>query len=242
MTLARALSKLGSASRSQARELIEQGRVRVNGRVVKDADAWVDLSTDRLALDDAPVRAPAVRCVMLNKPTGVVTTRADERGRRTVFDLLGAAGAGLKPVGRLDLDTSGLLLLTSDTRLADRLTDPKYGVAKVYEFETDRPLTPEGESAMRSGVDIRLPGVDHHTKLAVLEHAGGCRYRLTLTEGKNRQVRRMVEAVGTEVIRLERVGFAGLKLGSLPPREWRELKPEEIEALRETARAVGPGG
>jgi 23S rRNA pseudouridine2605 synthase len=232
VTLARALSKLGSASRSQARLLVTGGRVRVNGRVVLDPDLWIDLAHDRITVNSEPIRATAFRCVLLNKPAGVVTTRSDERGRRTVFDVLGASGDGLKVVGRLDMETTGLLLLTTDTRLADALTDPRSGVEKVYELETDRPLDAKEIDAIATGMEIRIPGAVHRTKPSPITSLGGCRYRLALTEGKNRQVRRMVESFGASIRQLERTTFAGMPLGALAPGEWRALTDEETSFLR----------
>ena len=206
--------------------------MKVNGRTMRDPDARVDPGRDAFLVDGAPVRRTAFRCVMLHKPCGIVTTRRDERGRRTVFDLLGSAGEGLKVVGRLDLDSSGMLLLTSDSRLADALTAPESGVEKVYEVLTDVPLGPEALKAFEEGMDVPLPGRMYRTRPAPVESLGGCRYRIVLTEGKNRQLRRMIEASGARVAALHRVSVGGLALGPLGPGAWRDLTPAERTSLR----------
>jgi pseudouridine synthase len=233
--LARALSKLGVSSRSQARLIIDQGRVRVNGCVVKDPELWIDPRSDRILVDEVRIASTPVRWIMLHKPTGVVTTRSDERGRGTVFDLLGEAGRGLKAVGRLDLDTSGLLLLTTDSRSADALTDPRRAVPKRYSVISDRPLSTEALANLRSGVDIRLAGKRYRTKPAVVSLEAACSCEIVITEGKNRQLRRMFEAVGCKIVSLRRAGFGVLQLGDLPAGSWRELNNEEVEGLHELA-------
>src|SRR5262249_49266396 len=157
-TLDRLLSRAGVCSRAQARELVAAGRVAVNGAVARSADRWVDPARDAVTLDGAPLVASARRVLLLHKPTDCVTTRRDERGRRTVYDLLGAAAQGedgwLAPVGRLDRDTSGLLLLTNDHDLADALTDPRQHVAKTYLVKAATRLDDEQLAALARGVRL----------------------------------------------------------------------------------------
>jgi 23S rRNA pseudouridine2605 synthase len=167
----------------------------------------------------------------LHKPTGVITTRADERGRRTVYDLLPADLPWLSPVGRLDLDSSGLLLLTNDTQLADAVTSSE-SVAKVYEVTFDAPLTAADQAQFTAGMTL----ADGTALLAVgveMLAADGTRALLTLREGKNRQIRRMAKDRGLEVVRLHRLALGPLQLGDLPAGELRPLTPAEIGALQQ---------
>lgn len=216
-------------SRRQAEERIREGRVRVNGARAQ-LGAKVVPGSDEVRLDGALVCAAEVAHVwlLLHKPIGVVTTRRDEKGRRTVMDLLGPEHAHLYPVGRLDTSTSGLLLLTNDGELANRLLHPSRHVEKVYRATVDAPLGPRERARLTSG-EIVLDG--RPVSPIQLSRLGNRRYQLTLREGRNRQVRRMLEAVGRQVVALHRVRLGSLSLGDLPRGAYRSLTPAEVAAL-----------
>ncbi len=234
-TLDRFLSRAGVLSRAQAAAAVRAERVTVNGSVVRDPARWIDVARDAVTLDGAPVRHAPRRWLMLHKPRDCVTTRSDERGRRTIYDLLGAAAQGpegfLAPVGRLDRDTSGLLLLTNDHDLADALLDPSHHVTKTYRVRATTRLDDAQLAALGRGVLLD----DGRTRPArtwrLRDTATRTLLELKLTEGRNRQVRRMLEAVGSGVLELKRTAFGPLELGDLPSGRWRELLPAEIEAL-----------
>jgi 23S rRNA pseudouridine2605 synthase len=230
VSLDRALSKLGFASRTQAARLIAEGRVRVGGQVVTNPKLWVTPETAGIEVDDASVEKAKWRTVLLHKPKGVVTTRSDEKGRATVYASLGKGGAGLMPVGRLDLATSGLLLLTNDNQLSAWVTDPKNAVPRVYLVTVRGLVTPADTRRLIDGVE------DAGEKLGAvsveIRKASGKETHLVveLVEGKNREIRRMLDSLGHEVTRLKRVSFGGLQLGDeLEPGEWREVGRDEIE-------------
>jgi len=216
--LNRALSKLGILSRAQATAAIRAGRVRVDGRVIDDPAHLVVPERAAIAVDEAPQARAAWRTILLHKPRGVVTTRRDPEGRRTVFDRLGDAGHGLQAVGRLDLATSGLLLLTTDTQLANWITDPANAVPRVYVVTVRGELTP-GELASIAGRATLRKASARESHLVV-----------ELRSGRNREVRRLFEGIGHEVTRLKRVRFGGLELGALEPGEWRDLTRAELRA------------
>jgi len=231
--LERALSKLGLASRTVARAWIEAGRVRVNGDIRRHPLYPVNPERARIEIDGERAISEASRVFLLHKPRGVVTTRSDEKGRPTVFSLLKSEpGLNLHAVGRLDLATSGLLILTNDTRLSSWLTDPSNQVSRVYLVSVRGEVTPETLSRMEKGLEVG----DERERLvadrASLRKASGRESHLTLElkEGKNREIRRMCEALGHEVTRLKRVSFGGLELGELAPGACRELTEGEIEA------------
>jgi 23S rRNA pseudouridine2605 synthase len=225
--LNRLLSKRGILTRSQANAAILAGRVMVDGRVIRDPGRSVD-GAARIEIDAQPTGTRAWRTILFYKPRGVITTRRDPEGRRTVYDVLGDAAQGLVPVGRLDRATSGLLLLTSDTRLADRITDPRNAVPRVYVVSVRGNATPDVCTRLEEGVGQR--GHRLSAERVILRKASGRESHLvvTLTEGKNREVRRLFEAVGYEVTRLKRVAFGALTLGDLAPGEWRELSEREV--------------
>ena len=231
-TLERVLSKAGLASRTEARAQVAAGRVRVNGRVVRDPDSWVDLERDRVTLDGVPVRRSPAVYLLLHKPTGYLTTRRDPQGRPTVYDLLSGDELRLVPVGRLDLDTSGLLLLTNDTAFAERMTNPDFHVPKTYQVKASAHLSDEQLERLRQGVELK----DGPTRPAAVrrlrEPGGRTVFEITITEGRNRQVRRMVEALGAKVVSLARTAIGPVTLGDLAPGEARPLTPEEVRALR----------
>lgn len=214
--MGRALSKLGVLSRSQAIAAVLAGRVSVDGRVELNPAALVTPERARLLVDGEPASRAAWRTILFHKPRGVVTTRSDPEGRRTIYDVLGEAGRGLIPVGRLDLATSGLLLLTSDTRLADWITDPGHAVPRLYAVTVRGRIVEIDRAALAGRATVRKASARESHLL------------VELTEGKNRQVRRMFEALGHEVTALKRVRLGGLDLGGLAPGQHRELSPREI--------------
>ena len=232
-TLARALSKLGFCSRTQAEVLVREGRVTVGGRVVTDAETWVDVSTAAIAVDGARVVAQERVYLMLNKPRGLVTTRHDPEGRPTVFDCLKHLDhAHLSPVGRLDKASEGLLLFTNDTEFAQALLDPETHVAKTYHVQMDHKATPEILEAMMRGVEHDGDLLRATQVRAVREGDRNSWIEVVLDEGKNRQIRRMLEAQGIECLRLLRVSIGDLALGDLEKGAVRALTEEEVAGLR----------
>jgi pseudouridine synthase len=219
VALERALSKRGLASRSDARRLIRDGAVTVNGRTVTDPLAAVVPERDLLAVGGARARPRPWRTIAFHKPRGSVTTRRDPQGRPTIFDLLGDAGSGLVAVGRLDLATSGLLLLTTDTQLAERLTNPDNRVVRRYVVTVRGRVEDDDLEVLRSGVQgLQAASVTIRKRSNRETHL-----IVELTEGKNREIRRLFAAVGREVTRLLRVAYGPIELGSLQPGQWREL-------------------
>lgn len=219
------LARAGVASRRGADELIKAGRVTVN-------DAPGALNTfvsdrDRVLVDGRPVARQQLRHVILNKPAGAVTTARDPQGRRTVVDLVGG-DTRVVPVGRLDYATTGVLLLTNDGPLAHRLAHPRYGVEKTYVVDVEGEPSDAALRVLAQGVELD----DDRTAPATVRRLGPARIELTLHEGRNRQVRRMCEAVGHPVRRLARTAYAGLDAGGLAPGEWRELTRVEVTRLR----------
>ena len=225
--LDRALSKLGLASRSDARSLIVAGRVTVSGRIVRDPGTLVVPTTARIAIDGTHPPRSRPRTIVLHKPRGVITTRRDPEGRPTVFDLLGEQAGGLVAAGRLDLATTGLLILTTDTQLANRLTDPASAVIRRYIVTVRGELSDDAARTMERGID----GMKAHAIVIRKRSRRETHVTIELTEGKNREVRRLCEAAGHEVTRLKRVAFGPIELGDLEPGGWRELTREEEEAL-----------
>jgi 23S rRNA pseudouridine2605 synthase len=219
------LARAGVASRRGADELIQAGRVRVNGEVAGLA-TYVQ-ARDRVELDGEPLEVEPLTYVLLHKPAGVVTTARDPQGRPTVVGLVGHEHR-VVPVGRLDADTTGALLLTNDGPLAHRLMHPRYEVDKVYEVEVEG--EPSGEALVRLAGGVELE--DGKTAPATVERVGPSSLLLTIHEGRKHQVKRMLEAVGYPVLRLHRSGYAGLTLDELAPGEWRELMPDEVAKLR----------
>ena len=219
------LARSGVASRRRADDLIRAGRVRVNG-------APGQLNTvvgrhDIVEVDERRVQLQALAYVLLHKPAGVVTTARDPQRRATVVELV-PAEPRVVPVGRLDADTTGALLLTNDGDLAHRLAHPRYGVPKVYEADVEGRPSADALARLRDGVELE----DGVTAPAEVRRLGPSRIELTLHEGRNRQVRRMCEAVGHPVLRLHRSRYAGLRLGKLEPGGWRELTKKEVSELR----------
>jgi 23S rRNA pseudouridine2605 synthase len=230
-TLERVFSKAGMGSRTDARSWIGAGRVRVNGKVVQNPDQWVDLERDRVTLDGKPLRAAEKLYLLLYKPKGYLTTFRDPEGRPTVYDLTAGAGAWLSPVGRLDLDTSGLILMTNDTDFAERVTNPDHKVPKTYQVKTSTLLTDEQLEQLRQGV-VLSDGPTRAAQVTRLrDSAKYTHLELTITEGRNRQVRRMIEAVGSKVLKLVRTAIGPIRIGDLQIGKWRKLTEDEFVAL-----------
>ena len=227
-TLERALSKAGLGSRSEARRWVGEGRVKVNGRVAGDPDRWVDLERDRITVDDKPLEQSAPTYLLLYKPAGYLTTYRDPQGRKTIYDLLPDRDRYLFPVGRLDLDTSGLLILTNDTAFAERLTNPEYKVPKTYLVKASRVMSDEELDQLRDGIALR----DGMTRPAIVSRVSGNKFEITITEGRNRQVRRMVEALDAKVLKLVRIAIGEMTIGDLQIGATRELTAEEVRKLR----------
>jgi 23S rRNA pseudouridine2605 synthase len=219
------LARAGIASRRGAEALIRAGRVTVNGEVAGLA-TFVE-GKDRVELDGAEVGPEPLTYVLLHKPAGVVTTARDPHGRPTVVGLVGHERR-VVPVGRLDANTTGVLLLTNDGPLAHRLLHPRYEVDKVYEVEVEGEPSDEALEALRRGVELD----DGPTAPAEAQRRAPSLLELTLHEGRKHQVKRMLAAVGHPVTRLHRSSYAGLTADGLRPGEWRELRPEEVERLR----------
>ncbi|MCS7044327.1 MAG: rRNA pseudouridine synthase [Bryobacteraceae bacterium] len=235
-TLDRALSRLGFCSRTEAAEWIRGGRVRVNGRAQTDPETWVDLDRDRITVDGRPL-APSRRIyLLLYKPKGYLTTWRDPQGRPTVYDLLGKLRQWIFPVGRLDLDTSGLLLMTNDSEFAELISNPDYHVPKTYLVKASTLLSDAQLAALRHGVELK-DGRTRPAEVIRLRDSGGRTFfEITITEGRNRQVRRMVEAVGSKVLKLVRTAIGPVRIGSLEIGKWRTLTPAEVRALTECAK------
>jgi 23S rRNA pseudouridine2605 synthase len=228
--LQKVLADRGVASRRAAEDLMREGRVRVAGAVVRELGTKVP--PDARIEVDGHVVAPAQsrRYILLNKPRGIVSTAKDERGRRTVVDLLGASER-LYPVGRLDADSEGLLILTNDGAWADRVMHPRYGHEREYEVLVSGVVSPSVVASLRRGVPLD-EGVAKAERVAIVSRgARGSLLRLVLRTGWRRQVRRMASAVGLTVVNLRRVRMGPLLLGRLRPGAWRELSPREIRAL-----------
>jgi 23S rRNA pseudouridine2605 synthase len=236
MRLAKFLAHAGVASRRGAEEIVRAGRVSIAGKTVTDPARDVDVDSG-VAVDGRYLEGPEDRIVFIvNKPAGVLSTAADTHGRRTVVDLVPAAGARLYPVGRLDADSTGLILVTNDGDLAQRMTHPSFEVPRTYKaMVRPSPVPEHALRALREGVDLddgrTLPAKVRQLKPGVLE--------LTIREGRNHQVKRMCEAVGHRVRTLERVRFGALRLDDLPKGAHRRLKASEVEGLRRASTANG---
>jgi 23S rRNA pseudouridine2605 synthase len=240
--LQKLLSQAGVASRRTAETLITQGRVSVNGKTVRELGSKADPADD-IRVDGRRIKtAQRQRYILLYKPTGVVTTRSDPQRRRTVIDLLGGVREYVYPVGRLDYDSEGLLLLTNDGDLAARLTHPRHGVERTYEAKVAGMPDETAVAKLRRGIpldgkrtrpaDVSLVNAGRSDRNGIL--------RLTIREGRNRQVRRMCEAVGHPVDTLKRVRFGPISDRRLKPGQWRELSGAEVAALRSASASGGP--
>ncbi len=235
VSVARALSKLGVCSRAEGERLVEGGRVRVNGRLVRDVALRVVPESDEIEVDGERVGRVARVYLALNKPRGLVTTRDDPQGRPTVYECLGDAPLPfVAPVGRLDKASEGLLLLTNDTRWAARLLDPASHVEKVYHVQVRGAVDDGTLARVAAGVVERETGEALAVRRAALLRTGSrssAWLEIVLDEGKNRHVRRLLAELGVEVLRLVRVSVGPLSLGTLPKGGWRPLTPGEVRAL-----------
>jgi 23S rRNA pseudouridine2605 synthase len=234
-TLERVLSKAGLSSRTTARSWIHERRVEVNGKVVENPDEWINLKGDKITVDGRPLEAEKKIYLLLYKPKGFVTTTQDPDGRPTVYDLLQDVKTWIAPVGRLDLDTTGLLLLTNDTHLAERMTNPDHRVPKTYQLKVKGMLSDEQLDQLRNGLDL----ADGPTRPAIVNRLRNSEkysfIEMTITEGRNRQVRRMIEAIGTKVMKLTRVAIGPIRIDDLEVGRHRELTADELASLEQAA-------
>jgi len=230
--LARALSKLGYCSRSEAFELIRDGKVRLNGATPHNPETPVRLGVDRIEVEGKPILPAEKTYWMLNKPRGIVTSAADEKGRDTVYSLLPHDLRWISPVGRLDKASEGLLLLTNDSQWGARITDPATHLDKTYHVQIAAIADAKLIEALQRGVESPKGEVLRAKRAAILRAAGKNSWiEIVLDEGKNRQIRRMSDALGVEVVRLVRVAIGPLRLGDLAKGAHRTLRPDEKQAL-----------
>lgn len=242
-TLERILSKAGIGSRVEARSWIHAGRVTVNGRIIRNPDHWVDLERDRVRFDEQPLQVRERLYLLLYKPTGYLTTYHDPEQRPTVYDLIRDVDTFISPVGRLDLDTSGLLLMSNDTQFAERITNPDSHVEKTYLVKASTRLSDDQLQQLRDGIALTDGPTRPAQVLRIRDSEKYTHFEITLTEGRNRQVRRMVDALGARVLKLVRVKIGPIAIGTLHIGRWRLLTPAEVRALttpRPDGRAVPP--
>ncbi len=231
--LNRFLARAGVGSRRRADELIAAGRVTINGVRVEKMATFVDLEHDHVAVDGRPMIPPSIEPVWIafNKTAGILTTRRDTRGRATVFDGLPSAFGHLIPVGRLDMDTDGIILLTNDGAGANRLMHPRYEISRIYEAVVDGTPTSEQLHRLRDGIDLGDPAPARARAKIVTRHRTGAVVQVELHEGRNREVKRLFEAINHPVLRLRRLSFAGITASGLSPGQWRHLTPSEVARL-----------
>jgi 23S rRNA pseudouridine2605 synthase len=238
MRLQRFMAQAGVASRRKSEELIAEGRVRVNGRVVTELGTKVDPARDEITVAGRALAAQEHVYLLLNKPKGYVTTRSDPEGRPTVMELLRGVDERVYPVGRLDFNTEGVLVLTNDGDLAHGLMHPSREVEKVYRVKLRGVIDQAGVRELREGVTLddgtrTAPAKVAH--LGATEGGHNTWLEVAIHEGKNRQIHRMAEALGFQVAKLERVRYAGIEAGTLKPGRWRRLVEREVSALRHAA-------
>lgn len=234
VSLARALSKFGFTSRSEARELIEAGKVEVNGRTVRSPRFRVNLRADRLSVEDKPIRARRHVYLALNKPVGVVTTRSDELGRATIYRFLPKNSGWLFPIGRLDKDTSGLLLMTNDTMFGEKVTNPAARIHKEYAVRLGSPLRESDRVKMEEAVTLS-DGTTFMPSVVQVSQSDPAKCTITICEGKNRQIRRLCEHFGYTVLELCRLSIGPIRLGGLKPGVTRVLRADEVLAILRSA-------
>jgi pseudouridine synthase len=241
MTLDRVLSRMGLASRTAARQAILTGRLKVNGKVVREPDLWVQPARDSLQLDGERLKPARKTYLLFYKPKGVITSHGDPAGRKTVYEYLGDMGKWVSPVGRLDKDTSGLLLLTNDTGFADHVTNPSSKVLKTYLVKISGILSEETVTRLNASVEMKRGDWASPISVRRVEDRGKYTWlEVVLAEGKNREIRRMIEAVGFKVLKLVRTGLGPLTLAGLEIGKWRELTPSEVAALRRSSARPSP--
>lgn len=229
--LQKLLANAGIASRRKAEELIRNGRVRVNGNIVTELGTRVDPGTDRVEVGGREIRLRTPVWIALHKPPGYLTSRGDPQGRPTIYELLPLEYRGLFYVGRLDLETEGLVLLTNDGDRAHRLQHPRYEVPRVYDAVVEGELSDRTVAQLRHGVQLE-DGPARFISTRVLQRTTDVsEVRVTLAEGRKREVRRLFEAVGHPVLQLRRIRYGPIALGDLPPGQWRQLAPAETAAF-----------
>jgi 23S rRNA pseudouridine2605 synthase len=236
-TVDRLLSKLGIASRGTSQEWIRAGRVRINGRVVRDPATWVLWPKDSISVDDQPIHGLAKRFILFHKPKGVITTHSDEKGRKTIFDVLPADLGYMHAVGRLDQATSGLLLLTNDSVLSSYLTDPAHKVMRTYLVSVRGEFTEMEASEAVVGVIEGGERLQCHTVKIQKSSGRESHLEVVLIQGKNREIRRLFKSLKHEVMRLRRIQYGPFKLEDLPSGAWREVP---IEDVRKSLRMIEP--
>lgn len=236
--LQKIISRAGVASRREAEKMILAGRVQLNGEIITELGTQAEPGKDRIAIDGQELRLSVPRLYfLLNKPQGYISAVKDDRGRQTVIDLLPKVKEYIYPVGRLDYDTEGLLILTNDGEMMNGLLHPRYEIGKTYIAKVQGVLRQNQVESLSNGV-LLDDGMTAPAKVKLLEAAkdhSSCLVQLTIHEGRNRQVRRMLQAVGHRVLKLRRIGFAGLTLQGVAMGTYRELTKEEVAALKKLA-------
>ena len=228
----RVISQAGAGSRTEARSWIGAGRVAVDGKKIQTPDAWVDPERQRITLDGRPLRAARKIYLLLYKPKGYVTTYKDPDGRPTVYDLLKDSPEKVFSAGRLDLDTSGLLIFTNDGEFADRITSPESHVPKTYLVKASLLLTDDQLDQLRRGVTL-ADGPTRPAEVKRIRDSGRYTFfEITISEGRNRQVRRMVETLGAKVLKLVRTGIGAIRIGDLEIGKYRVLNDGEVRGLK----------
>ena len=235
LTVDRLLSKRGIASRGTSQEWIRAGRVRINGRIVRDPATWVLWPKDSVSIDGQPIQDSAKRFLLFHKPKGVITTHSDEKGRKTIFDVLPANLGYMHAVGRLDQATSGLLLLTNDSALSNLLTDPTHKVMRSYLVSVRGAFTEVQAKKAVAGVFAGGERLQCHTVKVQKSSGRESHLEVVLIQGKNREIRRLFQVLGHEVTRLRRIQYGPFKLEDLPSGAWREIPFEDVrKALRQS--------
>jgi len=226
------LSHSGACSRRRALDLILSGQVSVNGKIIREPSVIIDPENSEVLLDGRPIKARTHTHVLLNKPAGYVTTLKDPHAEKTVLDLLPQDLKHLRPAGRLDKDTEGLLIFTNDGELIYRLTHPKFNIDKTYLVKIDAELTYSQKIRLEKGIDLDGRSTSAAKISRLCTEKGKSEFRITIHEGRKRQIRRMLEAVGHKVLALKRISQASLSLGDLPTGKWRFLSEQEISFLK----------
>jgi len=235
MRIQKFLSRAGVASRRKAEVMVLEGRVRVNGTVLTELGTSVDPTLDQVEVDGNAVRLPEARWIRFHKPAGVLCTSVDTHGRRTIYDVLADEYSSLRYVGRLDLETEGLLLLTNDGDVANRLQHPRHQVEREYEVCVEGVPSEKEIARLRAGVMLD-DGLARPVRVEVVAPAKECgNLTLVMTEGRKREVRRLMYAVGFPVVTLRRIRFGPVKLGDLRSGEWEVLSPHDVAALGKCA-------
>src|SRR5882672_2215326 len=228
LTVDRLLSKLGIASRGTSQEWVRAGRVRINGRAIRNPATWVLWPKDSVSIDDHPIQDSVKRFFLFHKPKGVITTHSDEQGRKTIFDVLPPNLGYMHAVGRLDQATSGLLLLTNDSALSSFLTDPTYKVMRRYLVSVRGEFTEAQATEAVAGVVDRGERLQCHTVKIQKSSGRESHLEVVLTQGKNREIRRLFKSLGHEVTRLRRIQYGPFKLEDLLSGAWREIPIEDV--------------